>query len=281
MKKVILSAIIVIACVLQINAQDKIYLTNGDEIKAKIEEISETEIKYHLWDNQGGPMRSVAKTNVFIIIYKNGYKEVFSTIKSQSSDDNNVSDQSNASLINNPLGNEIGKVHTFDDGSKGVIFYYSSPDHGLVVSLDENELKWQNEKNAKNCQDIYNIANETNPSVVDVVVGLGLKNTNNMLQQLGNYMAPAATFCKSHGESWYLPSASELYLMLVIANKSMAENGILSQMLVKAGGQPISDGWYWSSSEENAKNAHNIRSTGNIATDAKNKQNYVRAVRVF
>ncbi len=105
MKKVILSAIIVIACVLQMNAQDKIYLTNGDEIKAKIEEISETEIKYHLWDNQGGPMRSLSVGNVFMIVYENGQKEVFTTSQQSvqysvtTTNADNVSVQNKVNLI--------------------------------------------------------------------------------------------------------------------------------------------------------------------------------------
>ena len=79
MKKVILSAITIIACVFQMNAQDLIYLTNGDEVKAKVEEITETQIKYKQWDNQTGPLRSFSISNVFMIIYENGQKEVFTT----------------------------------------------------------------------------------------------------------------------------------------------------------------------------------------------------------
>lgn len=79
MKKVLLSAIIVIATVLQIQAQDVIYLTNGDEVKAKVEEVTETQIKYKQWDNQSGPMRSLSVGNVFMIVYENGQKELFTT----------------------------------------------------------------------------------------------------------------------------------------------------------------------------------------------------------
>ena len=86
MKK-LLSAIIVIVAALQLNAQDVIYLTNGDEVKAKVEEITETQIKYKQWDNQTGPLRSFSISNVFMIIYENGQKEVFTTVKDETSKD--------------------------------------------------------------------------------------------------------------------------------------------------------------------------------------------------
>jgi len=81
MRRILLSAIIVIACAMQVQAQDVIYLTSGDEIKAKVSEISETEIKYHLWDNQDGPIRSMTRGSVFMIIYQDGQKELFNTVR--------------------------------------------------------------------------------------------------------------------------------------------------------------------------------------------------------
>ena len=40
-------------------------------------------------------------------------------------------------------------------------------------------------------------------------------------------------------------------------------------------------GWYWSSSEENDENAWNIKDSGNIGTEEKDKKLNVRAVRAF
>jgi hypothetical protein len=58
-------------------AYDVILFRNGDEIKAKVEEIGTTEIKYKKIDNPNGPVITVLKSDVFKITYSNGTNEVF------------------------------------------------------------------------------------------------------------------------------------------------------------------------------------------------------------
>lgn len=58
-------------------AQDIIVKNDKSEIKAKVLEIDETYIKYKQWDFQDGPIYSIRKANVFMIIYKNGKRETF------------------------------------------------------------------------------------------------------------------------------------------------------------------------------------------------------------
>jgi len=60
-------------------AQDKITLLNGTEIIAKLNEISDTEIKYKLFDNQNGPDRVLLKKDIFSIKYENGKIEVYNS----------------------------------------------------------------------------------------------------------------------------------------------------------------------------------------------------------
>jgi len=62
-----------------LHAQDFIIKKNGDEISAKVQEVGTTEIKYKKFDNQDGPNYSILKTEVFMIKYANGTKEVFGT----------------------------------------------------------------------------------------------------------------------------------------------------------------------------------------------------------
>lgn len=57
--------------------QDVIVKINGDEIKAKVSEITDTSIKYHRYENLTGPVYSIAKAEVFLIRYENGTKDVF------------------------------------------------------------------------------------------------------------------------------------------------------------------------------------------------------------
>jgi hypothetical protein len=60
-----------------VKGQDVIIKKNGDEIKAKVEQVLDTEIKYRRSDNLTGPVYSISKAEVFMIRYENGAKDVF------------------------------------------------------------------------------------------------------------------------------------------------------------------------------------------------------------
>ena len=51
-------------------------LKNGTEIKAKVLEVSPTDIKYRRQDNPDGPLYSTGTADVFLIQYANGTKDV-------------------------------------------------------------------------------------------------------------------------------------------------------------------------------------------------------------
>jgi len=59
------------------DCEDLLTLRNGEEVKVKVIEISQTEIKYKRCDTPDGPLISVYKSDVFMIKYANGTKEVF------------------------------------------------------------------------------------------------------------------------------------------------------------------------------------------------------------
>ena len=59
--------------------QDVIVQQNGNEIEAKVLEIAEQTIKYKEYDFQEGPTRNISISDVFMIIYANGRREVFKT----------------------------------------------------------------------------------------------------------------------------------------------------------------------------------------------------------
>ncbi|MGN6401165.1 MAG: hypothetical protein ACTHMD_11970 [Flavisolibacter sp.] len=57
-------------------AQDVIVKNDKSEIKAKVTEILDAAIKYKNWDNLEGPLYTIAKKDVFMIIYANGQREI-------------------------------------------------------------------------------------------------------------------------------------------------------------------------------------------------------------
>lgn len=70
---------------------DLVILKNGDEVKAKVLEITPIEIKYKKCLSPDGPLYVVKKNDVFMIKYANGTKEVIKGDNPMS--DNNSGDQ--------------------------------------------------------------------------------------------------------------------------------------------------------------------------------------------
>ena len=58
------------------SAQDVIVKRNGEELQCKILEVSKNEVKYKRWTNQDGPSFAEKKSDIFMIKYENGEKEV-------------------------------------------------------------------------------------------------------------------------------------------------------------------------------------------------------------
>ncbi|MBP7809171.1 MAG: DUF4190 domain-containing protein [Bacteroidia bacterium] len=67
---------------------DIIILKNSDEIKAKIVEITETEIKYKKCNDSDGKIYTYKKSEVFMVKYPNGSKEVIKAPVESNSDPN-------------------------------------------------------------------------------------------------------------------------------------------------------------------------------------------------
>jgi hypothetical protein len=65
-------------CCTSVFAQDIILKTDGTEIKAKVMKISNDEIEYKKFENLLGPNYVVSTSEVFMITYENGLKEVIS-----------------------------------------------------------------------------------------------------------------------------------------------------------------------------------------------------------
>lgn len=58
-------------------SQDLITKISGDYIQAKVIEISNTEIKYKKFDNLDGPVFVLPKSEIHMIQYENGTKDIF------------------------------------------------------------------------------------------------------------------------------------------------------------------------------------------------------------
>ena len=67
---------------LQVFSQDYIILKNGDEIEAKVLEINDSKIDYKKYTNPTGPTYHLNKSEIFMIKYASGDKDIFNASQS-------------------------------------------------------------------------------------------------------------------------------------------------------------------------------------------------------
>lgn len=77
MKRLSLFFVVALICSF-VNAQDVITKKNGEDINAKIIEVGTTEVRYKQADNLNGPTFVLNKSEILMIRYENGSKEIFS-----------------------------------------------------------------------------------------------------------------------------------------------------------------------------------------------------------
>lgn len=75
--KTFLSSFLFILGILSVNAQDIITKKNSDDINAKILEVTSTEIKFKRFEDLNGPTFTLLKSEVLMVRYENGTKDIF------------------------------------------------------------------------------------------------------------------------------------------------------------------------------------------------------------
>jgi hypothetical protein len=64
-----------------VSAQDIVLKRNGEEVQAKVMDVGNTEVKYKKFANPAGPTYVMLASEIFMIKYENGDKDVFETDK--------------------------------------------------------------------------------------------------------------------------------------------------------------------------------------------------------
>lgn len=114
MKKQIILTMLSLSA-LNLAAQDIIVMKNGDEVEAKVTKVGTTEVEYHKWSNQDGPVYSVAKSDVFMVKYKNGEKDVFDNVSN--------SDDKEQTKEPNPLNPQYVQAITANNNQELISVY--------------------------------------------------------------------------------------------------------------------------------------------------------------
>lgn len=81
MKKIFFTALTLIFTMSLCFSQDIITIKTSEDIQAKVIEITTSEIKYKRFDNINGPTYTILKSDVVIIRYENGTKDIFNEEK--------------------------------------------------------------------------------------------------------------------------------------------------------------------------------------------------------
>ncbi|MBO0930525.1 hypothetical protein [Fibrella aquatilis] len=63
--------------IIHLRAQDLIIKNDKTELSVQVQEITDDMVKYKPFNRQGGPLYSLRKTEIFVIIYQDGSRETF------------------------------------------------------------------------------------------------------------------------------------------------------------------------------------------------------------
>ena len=81
MRKIIFTLLLSIIASASCFSQDTIAKRNGENIQAKVLEVSPAEIRYKKFDNPDGPTFLIPKTEVLMLRYENGTRDIFTEEK--------------------------------------------------------------------------------------------------------------------------------------------------------------------------------------------------------
>jgi hypothetical protein len=87
MKKIILTTVVSIFTTSLCFSQDMITKKSGEDIQVKVIEVTTTEVKYKKFDNLNGPTFTILKSDILMIRYENGTKDIFSVETKNASQD--------------------------------------------------------------------------------------------------------------------------------------------------------------------------------------------------
>lgn len=270
---------------LLIKAQDLIVTNEGNTFKVFRIDVGKDAVYYQLEDNEESPILKIKKTDVLIIKLQDGtivnFRDTGQNITTNSNSEDEISFPQEPVVDSSVIASlEIGSLIEFYDGSKGIVFYLDGKGHGLAVSLQQKKCLWQNTSTFHGCVDIRSLPNNNN---ISLQMGLGMKYCNIAIDELGIDNLPAIKWCRSIGQEWYLPSLGELYELIIVANQSQGRIGPISTASKANGGDSFkaTDGFYFSSSEEDDTDVFAIAPKGWIKGVNKYEPNYCRAIRMF
>jgi hypothetical protein len=159
--------------------QDIIVLKNGTEIQSKVLEITTGEIKYKKFDNLEGPVISILKSDVSVIKYQNGTKEVLSSTSSSSNTSTTTSTNTSTNSSSN-IETQKKKKYVDDKPNRFGIyvnplgFVQFGPMAGMELTLGSHLIIDAHVRFSSVGLLMYVVANDDKEGWPDQITGLGV-----------------------------------------------------------------------------------------------------------
>lgn len=137
--KRITSLFFALLCNLMVDAQDLILLQSTEEIRARVEEITEEEVIYRLYEGSDTTRHHLLFKDIFRITYANGETETFA---------DRIAANRERILKNYPYPKvsrsyKVGEIFD-EEGIRGVVIQTTDNGrHGLILSLEEAPIGTQ------------------------------------------------------------------------------------------------------------------------------------------
>lgn len=212
MKKAIFSALLLLLAG-NVAAQDTILKYDTEEIQAKIEEISQTEIKYRRWSKPDGPLYTIKTSEVFRIKFQNGDVEVF--------EKNDAEETGYESGLENKYAYRIGDIYQ-ENGLLGIVVHVTDDGrHGLIMAPDG--VVGKKDSGFRYKDQIWCHKSLAGQSTGATSLDDGMEN----MQAVGRAIEenglswddfPAFKRCLEYGDGWYLPAINEVEYIVKAAN---------------------------------------------------------------
>jgi len=132
MKKTLLTFLFLATLTSSMFSQDIITKKSGDDIMSKILEVNQSEIRYKKYDNITGPTFTILKSDVMMVRYENGTKDIFNEVSSPSSTSTQMENPSLKGRMDaskNYTGRNSGAIWT------GVTTALTSPILGIIPAI--------------------------------------------------------------------------------------------------------------------------------------------------
>lgn len=100
-------------------AQDVITKRSGEDIRVKVLEVKQDEVKYVKESNPSGPTYTISKEDILLITYQDGSKDVFSDYKAKRQT-NTLSEAKIAQLTPNMKYSQLKNIYNYKDYDKFV-----------------------------------------------------------------------------------------------------------------------------------------------------------------